>query len=68
MYNMFKKVAAKEKIVGWYSTGPRIKPSDLEIHEVFTDTDPYIRIRIYLTWFLSDTRSFVVSVKSLSIV
>jgi len=35
MYSMFKKVAAKEKIVGWYSTGPRIKPADLEIHELF---------------------------------
>merc|ERR1711934_70599 len=35
MYTMFKKVAAKEKIVGWYSTGPRIKPADLEIHEIF---------------------------------
>merc|ERR1712100_983571 len=35
LYAMFRKVAAKEKIVGWYSTGPRIKPSDLEIHEVF---------------------------------
>jgi len=35
MYTMFRKVAAKEKIVGWYSTGPRIKPADLEIHEIF---------------------------------
>jgi len=35
MYGMFRKVAAKEKIVGWYSTGPRIKPADLEIHELF---------------------------------
>merc|ERR1711934_871395 len=35
MYTMFRKVAAKEKIVGWYSTGPRIKSTDLEIHELF---------------------------------
>merc|ERR1711998_661418 len=35
MDDMFRKVAAKEKIIGWYSTGPRIKPADLEIHEVF---------------------------------
>merc|ERR1711934_756043 len=35
MYTMLKKVSAKEKIVGWYSTGPRIKPADLEIHELF---------------------------------
>merc|ERR1711934_25732 len=37
MYTMFKKVAAKEKIIGWYSTGPRIKPADLEIHEIFRE-------------------------------
>jgi len=35
MSTMFKKVSAKEKVVGWYSTGPRIKPADLEIHELF---------------------------------
>merc|ERR1711988_1626963 len=32
---MFRKVSAKEKIIGWYSTGPRIKPADLQIHEIF---------------------------------
>merc|ERR1711977_130353 len=37
MYTMFKKVAAKEKIIGWYSTGPRIKPADLEIHQIFRE-------------------------------
>lgn len=35
MYAMFKKVNAKERIVGWYSTGPKIKPSDLSIHELY---------------------------------
>merc|ERR1719217_444666 len=35
MYSMFKKVNAKERVVGWYSTGPRIKPSDLSIHELY---------------------------------
>eukprot|EP00919_Chromeraceae_sp_WS-2016_P033175 GHVR01078399.1.p2 GENE.GHVR01078399.1~~GHVR01078399.1.p2 ORF type:complete len:326 (-),score=58.90 GHVR01078399.1:1315-2292(-) len=35
MYLMFRKVNAKESIVGWYSTGPKIKPADLKIHEVF---------------------------------
>ena len=31
MFAMFKKVNASEKIVGWYSTGPKIKPGDLQI-------------------------------------
>ena len=37
MYRMFKKVAAKEKIVGWYSTGPKIKPIDIQINHLFRD-------------------------------
>merc|ERR1712232_1223646 len=35
MYAMFKKVNVKERVVGWYSTGPKIKPSDLSIHELY---------------------------------
>lgn len=35
MYGMFKKINAKEKIVGFYSTGPKIKGNDLKIDEVF---------------------------------
>jgi len=35
MFSMFKKVNQKERVVGWYSTGPKIKPSDLSIHELF---------------------------------
>jgi len=34
MYEMFKKVSAKEKLVGWYHSGPRLRSSDLEINEV----------------------------------
>jgi hypothetical protein len=29
MFAMFKKVNAKEKVVGWYSTGPKIRPADI---------------------------------------
>jgi len=35
MFAMFKKVNAKERVVGWYSTGPKIRPSDIEINEIF---------------------------------
>jgi 26S proteasome regulatory subunit N8 len=35
MHAMFKKVNTKERVVGWYSTGPKIKPSDLAIHELY---------------------------------
>jgi len=32
---MSNKVNAKERVVGWYSSGPKIKPADLQIHEVY---------------------------------
>ena len=35
MFAMFKKVSAGEKVLGWYSTGPKIRPADLEINEMF---------------------------------
>lgn len=31
---MFRKIAAKEHIVGFYSTGPSLKPNDLRIHDI----------------------------------
>jgi hypothetical protein len=34
MFAMFKKVNAKEKVIGWYSTGPKIRASDLEVNEL----------------------------------
>ena len=34
MFGMFKKVNTKEKVLGWYHTGPKLKPSDLSIHEL----------------------------------
>jgi|EP00978_Attheya_sp_CCMP212_P013912 26S proteasome regulatory subunit N8 len=32
MLAMFRKVNAKERVVGFYSTGPQIRPNDLRIH------------------------------------
>ncbi|KAJ3215400.1 proteasome regulatory particle subunit [Dinochytrium kinnereticum] len=40
MYDMFKKVNAKEKMVGWYHTGPKLRASDLEINELFKRYNP----------------------------
>lgn len=34
MFDMFKKVNAREKLVGWYSTGPKIRPGDLQIDQL----------------------------------
>eukprot|EP00294_Goniomonas_avonlea_P016568 CAMPEP_0114554354 /NCGR_PEP_ID=MMETSP0114-20121206/8169_1 /TAXON_ID=31324 /ORGANISM="Goniomonas sp, Strain m" /LENGTH=321 /DNA_ID=CAMNT_0001739403 /DNA_START=20 /DNA_END=985 /DNA_ORIENTATION=- len=45
MAAMFRKVNARENIVGWYSTGPKIKPSDLAINELFKK---YTRNPIFL--------------------
>lgn len=34
MLTMFRKVNAKERVVGFYSTGPQIRPNDLRIHSI----------------------------------
>lgn len=34
MLIMFRKVNAKERVVGFYSTGPQIRPNDLRIHDI----------------------------------
>jgi 26S proteasome regulatory subunit N8 len=34
MLLMFRKVNAKERVVGFYSTGPQIRPNDLRIHDI----------------------------------
>lgn len=46
MYSMFKKVNAKEKVVGWYSTGPKIRSCDIDINELMRryTTDPVLVI------------------------
>jgi len=40
LWAMFKKVNANERPIGWYSTGPKIRESDLEINEVFRKYTP----------------------------
>eukprot|EP01129_Flabellula_baltica_P011915 TRINITY_DN52_c0_g1_i1.p1 TRINITY_DN52_c0_g1~~TRINITY_DN52_c0_g1_i1.p1 ORF type:complete len:315 (+),score=69.85 TRINITY_DN52_c0_g1_i1:52-996(+) len=35
MWTMQKKVNANEKVIGWYSSGPKIKPADMEINNLF---------------------------------
>ena len=35
MLEMFQKINSKEKLLGWYSSGPKIRPHDIEINEVF---------------------------------
>jgi len=37
---MYKKVNARENVVGWYSTGPRIRPNDLDINNLFKRYTP----------------------------
>ncbi|RWS24730.1 26S proteasome non-ATPase regulatory subunit 7-like protein [Leptotrombidium deliense] len=34
MYNMFKKVNSKERIVGWYHTGPKLHQNDISINDL----------------------------------
>uniref|UniRef100_A0A8C4R5J5 26S proteasome non-ATPase regulatory subunit 7 n=1 Tax=Eptatretus burgeri TaxID=7764 RepID=A0A8C4R5J5_EPTBU len=34
MYGMFKKVNARERIVGWYHTGPKLHKNDIAVNEL----------------------------------
>ncbi|KAI3988855.1 hypothetical protein MKX01_016426 [Papaver californicum] len=40
MFSMFKRINAKEHIVGWYSTGPKLRENDLDVHALFHDYVP----------------------------
>lgn len=40
MKDMFKKVNAREKLIGWYHSGPKLRASDLEINELFKRYTP----------------------------
>ncbi|KAH8813476.1 maintenance of mitochondrial structure and function-domain-containing protein [Flagelloscypha sp. PMI_526] len=35
MFDMFRKVNARERLIGWYHTGPKLRASDMEINELF---------------------------------
>ncbi|KAI9374540.1 maintenance of mitochondrial structure and function-domain-containing protein [Aspergillus egyptiacus] len=40
MRDMFKKINAREKLIGWYHSGPKLRASDLEINELFKRYTP----------------------------
>ncbi|XP_021618114.1 26S proteasome non-ATPase regulatory subunit 7 homolog A isoform X1 [Manihot esculenta] len=40
MFSMFKRINAKEHVVGWYSTGPKLRENDLDIHGLLNDYVP----------------------------
>jgi len=44
-----KKINAKEKVIGWYSTGPKIRKADIEINELlrrYTPNPVYVIINV----------------------
>ncbi len=46
MFGMYRRVAVREVVIGWYSTGPKIKPSDINIHnQIFSK---YISQPVYV--------------------
>ncbi|KAB8228708.1 maintenance of mitochondrial structure and function-domain-containing protein [Aspergillus alliaceus] len=40
MRDMFKKINARERLIGWYHSGPKLRASDLEINELFKRYTP----------------------------
>eukprot|EP00035_Acanthoeca_spectabilis_P034874 m.31319 g.31319 ORF g.31319 m.31319 type:complete len:338 (+) comp6920_c0_seq1:33-1046(+) len=41
MFKMFRKVNAREKIIGWYHTGPKLRKGDVNINEVLRRFCPH---------------------------
>jgi hypothetical protein len=39
MSTMFKKVNARERIVGWYHTGPKLHQNDIKINDLVMNLD-----------------------------
>jgi 26S proteasome regulatory subunit N8 len=58
MFHMFRKVNAKERIVGFYSTGPQIRSNDLRIYDI---------VERYTTNTSSTSTSTTANVKTLSL-
>ncbi|VEU20937.1 DEKNAAC101792 [Brettanomyces naardenensis] len=40
MMEMFKKINAKEKLIGWYHSGPKLRQNDLKINEILKSFTP----------------------------
>jgi len=50
MFGMMRKINSKEKIIGWYSSGPAIKKADIEINEILRkyNTNPvFVLIKVH---------------------
>ncbi|GMH15392.1 hypothetical protein Nepgr_017233 [Nepenthes gracilis] len=37
MFSMFRRINAKEHVVGWYSTGPKLQENDLDVHRLLNE-------------------------------
>jgi len=62
MWTMFRKVNARERVVGWYSTGPKIKPSDLEINELirnYTSNPVFVIIDVQMKEVGIPTKAYI---------
>lgn len=64
----FKKIIiinyylARERVVGWYSTGPKIKPSDLEINELirnYTSNPVFVIIDVQMKEVGIPTKAYI---------
>lgn len=46
MFEMQNRINSREKIIGWYSSGPKIKQADIKINEIFRNynTEPVLLV------------------------
>lgn len=49
MFNMMRRINGREKIIGWYSTGPDIRQNDIAINEIlrrYNSSPAFVVIRV----------------------
>ena len=50
MFNMMRKINSRERIVGWYSSGPAIKKADVDVNEILRkyNTSPvFVLVKVH---------------------
>ena len=49
MFSMMRKINSREKIIGWYSSGPKIRQNDIHINEIlrkYNSNPVFVVIRV----------------------
>ncbi len=60
--HVLTRCAARERVIGWYSTGPKIRPNDMEVHQLlkrYTPNPAFVIIDVQPTEAGIPTKAYV---------